>query len=179
MRLPVFVHQFDSGYADNGLGSDDTRLPLSEVWGKTNDGLTWMAQWDGHPAAIGSLDAVVRTERDVYAPQGIDYRPWGVVHGRWPGVADCARNEGRMAGEIARAAAGPGRRRSTSSTSSRATTLRSPRSGVTISVRVPTTCGRSSKASRARAASSSGYAPMRASRTSRLWRSRPGRATRA
>ena len=110
MRVPVFVHQFDNGYDGAPGGADDARLPISEVWGKTNDGLTWQARWDGHPAAIASLDAVVRAERELYAPHGIDYKPWGVVHGRWPGVEDCARREGRMAGEVARAAAGPGQR---------------------------------------------------------------------
>lgn len=105
MRVPLFLHQFDSGYANAALGADDRALPISEIWGKTNDGLRWQATWDTHPAEITGIDAVIHAERDIYAPQRIDYKPWGVVHGRWPNEPRYAQREGALAARIARAAA--------------------------------------------------------------------------
>jgi len=108
MRVPVFVHHIGSGYGNPALGGDDRAWPISEVWGKTNDGLGWQATWDRHAAAISGLEAVRHAAHEVYAPQGIRYRPWGVVHGRWPQLSNYAEREGRLAASIGRAAARPG-----------------------------------------------------------------------
>lgn len=105
MKVPVFVWQFDNAYP--GLIGDDDALAgmISKVIGKTHDGLSWQGRWDTHAAAIKSNASVAHADRDIYAPQGISYDPWCVVNGRWPGQTGVALAEGRMAGEVAIAAA--------------------------------------------------------------------------
>lgn len=108
MKIAVWLHQFDNGYP--GLvGSDDSQLPFSAVYGKTNDGTRWQSTWDRHGVAIGEAADVTRAERDIYAPQGIEYVPWGVIAGRSE-AGSVAGSEGTLAGQIAKAAAGPGER---------------------------------------------------------------------
>lgn len=106
MQLPIWVHNVTSAYPGaGGLPVDDTENPFSAVYGKTNDGLRWQATWDRHSAAIDSLLAVTRTDQAIYGAQGIEYIPWGVVHGRWEGTTNYARQEGALAAKIAMAAA--------------------------------------------------------------------------
>lgn len=104
MKVKTWVWQFSKDYPGE-IGGDDSKLPISEVWGKTNDGLTYQGRFDNHPAEISDLPAVVKAERDIYGPQRIEFVPWGVIHGRMPGVADQASREGALAGAIAKAAA--------------------------------------------------------------------------
>lgn len=110
MKVPFWLHQFDNGYP--GLvGSDDSKLPISEVLGKTNDGTRWQSTWDAHAAAIGGLSQVARVEREIYRPQGIGYTPWGVVAGRSVALGvNQGPAEGALLGQIARAAAYGGER---------------------------------------------------------------------
>jgi hypothetical protein len=107
MKIAVWEWQFSKDYP-GAIGGDDAALPIAEVWGKTNDGLTYQGRFDDHPAEISGIAAVLKAERDIYGKQGIEYVPWGVVHGKMPGVPDQARREGELAGAIAKAAAGPG-----------------------------------------------------------------------
>ena len=109
MRVPVRVHNFANA-CPGAIGPDDTAAPIAAVYGKTNDGLNWQGRRDAHAAEINGLPAVVRAEREIYGPQEIEYMPWGVVHGRREGNADQALVEGLLAGQVARAAAGPGER---------------------------------------------------------------------
>lgn len=112
MKLPVWIHNVASAYPGNGgLPVDDSANPFSHVYGKTNDGLRFQGVWDDHATDINSVEDVVHHDREIYQPQGIEYVPWGVVHGRWEGdwsAGEYARDEGRMAAAIAMAAAGPG-----------------------------------------------------------------------
>lgn len=111
MRVPVWIHNVASAYPGNGgLPVDDRQNPFSHVYGKTNDGLQFQAQWDPHDGAIRDIPTVVRHEREIYQPQEIEYVPWGVVHGRWENWPDdqYAAAEGHLAAAIALAAAGPG-----------------------------------------------------------------------
>src|SRR5690606_36839528 len=72
--------------------------------------LTWQAYWDANPYEFDSVEDVVRAEKEIYGAQGIEFKPWGVVRGQQPGWSgtEYARREGELAGQIARAAAGPG-----------------------------------------------------------------------
>ena len=116
MKVPIWVHHFATGYP--GLvGWDDGAQPFSEVYGKTNDGLRWQSTWDagvgtapdGKPWAVRSLGNVAEIDTTLYGPQDLEYKPWGVVHGRWEnGPADYAGAEGKLAAQIALAAAPAG-----------------------------------------------------------------------
>lgn len=111
MRVPVWIHNVASAYPGNGgLPVDDSANPFSDIFGKVNDGLRYQGAWDDHPAEIGSILDVVLIDRQIYGPQGIEYVPWGVVHGRWEGwlAGEYAKTEGELAAQIAMAAAGPG-----------------------------------------------------------------------
>jgi len=102
MKLPVFAHQFNTAYSPQpplGVTTNDTELPISDVYVKTNDGVVWMARWDTHNAAIASVEALTSAVR-IYEAQGIGTRPWGVVSGLAP------EEEGRLAATVARAAGG-------------------------------------------------------------------------
>ncbi|CAB4166899.1 hypothetical protein UFOVP1383_43 [uncultured Caudovirales phage] len=104
MKLPIFLHQFDTGYGGSLLPGDDAALPFSELWVKTNDGLAWMSNFDRHPARVGDLGQVQRLAA-MYAGQGITMRPWFVPHGREV-TGSIAELEGRLAGQIAAVSGG-------------------------------------------------------------------------
>lgn len=112
MRVPIFIHQLDTAYVNAAIGGDDRALPIAEVWVKAHDGTSWQARWDGHPLAVSGPEALRHLAREVYAPQGIACRPWGVVHGRWEGKdgtpTALAAQEGAIAGAAACAAAPDG-----------------------------------------------------------------------
>ena len=114
MKIPIWIHNVHD-YARSSLPADDSLIPMLAAIGKTNDGTRWQGDWDSHDMAMRDLRSVVRAERDIYGPQGIDYIPWGVIHGRWesgfPGSGDSesvAAAEGILAGKIAIAAAADG-----------------------------------------------------------------------
>ncbi|MCZ6707917.1 MAG: hypothetical protein O7A71_08240 [Chloroflexi bacterium] len=109
MEAPVWLHQFDYGYGPQVLGGKpDSDLPISAIYGKTNDGLTWQGHWDTAPEAISGVGALLRTVRQRYGAAGIDFVPWGVIHGRWEGEPRQAAKEGARAALIAKACVWPG-----------------------------------------------------------------------
>lgn len=112
MRVPIFIHQFDTAYANAAVDGDDRALPMAAAWVKAHDGTSWQATWDSHPLAVSGPDALRHLAREVYAPQGIGCVPWGVVHGRWEGADGAlevlAAAEGALAGAAASAAVDDG-----------------------------------------------------------------------
>lgn len=111
LKVAAWGWQFQNEYpGEAGSPVDDTELPISEFWGKTNDGLNWQGVYDNHPAEFVDIASVLRAERDIYGKQGVEFKPWGVVRGQQPGwdLYEYARREGELAAMIAKAAAGPG-----------------------------------------------------------------------
>ena len=111
MNAAVWLHQFNTGYAAHVLGGQtDTDLGIREIYGKTNDGLRWMSDFDPSPDAISGIGAVLHTARRRYGDAGIRFVPWGVIHGRWEFSPQQAKLEGARAALIARAAVTGGRK---------------------------------------------------------------------
>jgi hypothetical protein len=75
MRTASYIWQLNKDYP--GADPDDTHLPISSVWFKTHDGVTWMGQIYHHPAAPVSSASVTHLVQ-IYAAQGIDFLPWCV-----------------------------------------------------------------------------------------------------
>lgn len=78
MRIPAYVWQLNRDYP--GAEPDDANLPLSEVWLKTHDGVTWMGNIYRHPAAPLSGASVTHLTQ-VYAQNNIRFVPWCVPTG--------------------------------------------------------------------------------------------------
>ena len=105
MNAAVWLHQFNTGYAAHVLGGQtDTDLGIREIYGKTNDGLRWMSDFDPSPDAISGIGAVLHTARRRYGDAGIRFVPWGVIQ-RTLGVfasagqaGGCARGADRAGG---------------------------------------------------------------------------------
>lgn len=113
MKVAVWGWQFQNEYpGEAGVTTDDSQLPISEYWGKTNDGLNWQSVYDNHAVEFKDIASVVRAEREIYGAQGIEFKPWGVVRGQQPGWSgtDYATREGTLAGQIAKAATVAGER---------------------------------------------------------------------
>ena len=113
LKVAVWGWQFQNEYpGEAGATTDDSKLPISEYWGKTNDGLNWQGVYDAHALEFKDLASVHHMEARVYGQQGIEFKPWGVVRGAqvgWSGTS-YAKAEGTLAGQIAVASAGPGER---------------------------------------------------------------------
>lgn len=122
MEVPIWVHHLEQ-YLSARVGSDDTALPMSEVWIKSSDVTSWMARYDRGLSRVPSPDdlragyvpwpedriavhdaaALERIAAEIYRPQGIVARPWFVAAGRQRVAGTLTRSvaavEGRMAAE--------------------------------------------------------------------------------
>ena len=110
MKIAVWSHQVTTSYLQASIGPSDVGRPFSEIWEKVADGLSWMNNFDHHARALGSIDDVLAREVDSAAEDGREWKPWVVVAGTQPGVVGTgyASAEGKLAGQIAVAGAGPG-----------------------------------------------------------------------
>lgn len=111
MKLPIWVHQVATSYAQSALGFDDRPWPFSEVWDKAYDGLDPMSRYDKHAAAITGMASVAERRR-MHASEGRGWRPWVVIHGLVSGQTGTsyATREGLLGGQIAVAGAPQGER---------------------------------------------------------------------
>jgi hypothetical protein len=102
VKIASYVWQLTRDYP--GADPDDAHLPISEVWVKTHDGVSWMSHFDDHPAAPGSTAGLADLVRH-YADRAIGCVPWCVPTG------EDIRREAELAHEVLvgleRAAAAP------------------------------------------------------------------------
>ena len=93
-RTGLQIWQFNVDYGQGNINEDDTQIPMSFAFVKTNWSTNWMRTVDPAPSCE-SLDGAVRL-RDTYYAQNIGFIPWGEARG-----ADKAYAEGLMCGQIA------------------------------------------------------------------------------
>lgn len=94
-RVGIQVWEFSRDYGQGNIDDDDTRIPMSFAFVKTNWSTNWMRTVDGPPSAE-SLEGAERLMK-TYHDQHISFIPWGEAHGL---SAANAYDEGEFCGRI-------------------------------------------------------------------------------
>jgi len=95
MESAAWVWQFNTDYLPEGsifthqgrsipiIGPDDAAAPINDAYVKTHDGLYWMGNIYQH--RLAPLESNLQELKDIYNTQGVEFTPWCVPKGHWPG----------------------------------------------------------------------------------------------
>ncbi len=73
--MDVDAHLWQFGVDYPGAQGDDSKLPLRSMNVKAWDGISWMSNFDSHPAAVSGAASIARLVK-TYGAQGIDLLLW-------------------------------------------------------------------------------------------------------